>query len=37
MVALPENVSLASDQAFMLGYNKVCFPPNAFGKSKGVA
>jgi uncharacterized protein YegJ (DUF2314 family) len=37
MVALPENVGLASDQAFMLnGYTKVRFPANAFGKSKGV-
>ena len=38
MVALPENVGLASDQAFMLdGYTKVRFPANAFGESKGVA
>ena len=37
MVALPKNVGLASDQAFMLdGYTKVRFPPNAHGKSKGV-
>ena len=37
MVALPKNVGLASDQAFMLdGYTKVRFPPNAYGKSKGV-
>ena len=37
VVALPQNVGLASDQAFMLdGYTKVRFPPNAFGKSKGV-
>ena len=38
VVALPQNVGLASDQAFMLdGYTKVRFPANAFGKSKGVA
>ena len=37
VVALPQNVGLASDEAFMLdGYTKVRFPPNAFGKSKGV-
>ena len=37
VVALPQNVGLASDQAFMLdGYTKVRFPPNAYGKSKGV-
>ena len=37
VVALPQNVGLASDQAFMLdGYTKVRFPANAFGKSKGV-
>jgi uncharacterized protein YegJ (DUF2314 family) len=37
MVALPENVGLASDQVFLLdGYTKVRFPANAFGKSKGV-
>ena len=37
IVALPNNVGLASDEVFMLdGYTKVRFPPNAFGKSKGV-
>ena len=37
VVALPQNVGLASDEAFMLdGYTKVRFPPNAYGKSKGV-
>ena len=37
IVALPQNVGLASDQQFMLsGYTKVRFPPNAYGKSKGV-
>ena len=37
VVALPQNVGFASDQAFMLdGYTKVRFPPNAYGKSKGV-
>ena len=37
VVALPQNVGLVSDQAFMLdGYTKVRFPPNAYGKSKGV-
>ena len=37
VVALPQNVGLVSDQAFMLdGYTKVRFPPNAFGKKKGV-
>jgi len=37
VVALPKNVGLASDNQFMLdGYTKVRFPPNAYGKSKGV-
>jgi len=37
IVALPNNVGLASDEVFMLdGYTKVRFPPNAFGKSKGI-
>ena len=37
VVALPQNVGLASDEEFMLdGYTKVRFPPNAYGKSKGV-
>ena len=37
MVALPNNVGLASDQAFILdGYAKVRFPVNASGKKKGI-
>ena len=37
VVALPKNIGLASDNQFMLdGYTKVRFPPNAYGKSKGV-
>ena len=37
MVALPSNVGLASDQAFILdGFAKVRFPVNDFGKRKGI-